>query len=177
MPARILFVCTGNICRSPTAHALLAQKAEQVGVAVDVDSAGTSDYEQGRLMDKRSARELARRGYAPLAHRARQIEPVDFVRFDWIIGMTQTHCEDLMRLRAKTALSPSPAAALANIALMRDCEKGAPTGQDVPDPWFGEPQDFVRVFDMLDGCVEALLAEIEAAAAQARPVQLPAYSR
>ena len=190
MSARILFVCTGNICRSPTAHALLAQKAQTAGLAaLVVDSAGISDEEEGHLMDRRSARELALRGYAPLVHHARQVVPADFVQFDWIIGMTGAHCGALLRQRAQlekghcnaaTHVGDAPPARaagprLAGIALMRDCLENQAKGQDVPDPWYGGPQDFVRVFDMLDACVEALLAQLEAAAAQSRRLALPTY--
>jgi protein-tyrosine phosphatase len=146
---RVLFVCTGNICRSPTAHALLANKARVQGLHVVVDSAAISDEEAGRPMDPRSLRELRRRGHAPLDHRARQVVAADFTRFDCLIGMTQAHCHALQRQRDALA---APGQVLHMLEVLPHLR-----GQDVPDPWYGGPADFVRAFDLIDQAVEALL--------------------
>ncbi len=149
MPA-VLFVCTGNICRSPTAHALLLHKARAAGVAVEVDSAAVSDEEHGKPFDRRAAAELQRRGVPLHTHRARQVRADDFARFDWVIGMTRTHCDALRRL--------APAGARAQIALMLDF--GPRGGGDVPDPWYGDAAAFVHAFDLIEDSVEGLLGRL-----------------
>lgn len=147
----VLFICTGNICRSPTAHALLAHKANDMGLDLLVDSAAISDEERGNPFDRRAAAELQRRGVAVHTHCARQVRRDDFARFDWIIGMTQDHCAALHRL--------APADGQARIALMLDFAAGA-EGQDVPDPWYGSARDFVHAFDLIEGGVDGLLARL-----------------
>ncbi|WP_244940595.1 low molecular weight protein-tyrosine-phosphatase [Corticibacter populi] len=154
-------MCTGNICRSPTAHALLQQKAQAMGLWLLVDSAGISDEEAGRPMDARSARELVRRGHAPLAHRARQIKTADFLAFDHLIGMTRVHCASMARLREQAGRR-FPGRSLGEVGLMLDWLPGQPRGQDVPDPWYGGPADFVRAFELIDEAVDALLAQLQA---------------
>ena len=155
---RVLFVCTGNICRSPTAHALLTHKARQRGWPMTVDSAAVSNEEAGRPMDARSARELTRRGYPPLTHRARQVVAADFSRFDLVIGMTQAHVHALQRQRERARHS-APGAELATVRRMLDVLPGPLHGQDVPDPWYGGEADFIHAFDLIDQAVEAWLAD------------------
>ena len=147
----VLFICTGNICRSPTAHALLVHKALARGLDLQVDSAAISDEERGNPFDRRAAAELQRRGVAVHAHCARQVRRDDFAHFDWIIGMTQAHCAALHRL--------APANGKARIALMLDFAEGA-QGQDVPDPWYGSARDFVHAFDLIERGVDGLLAQL-----------------
>lgn len=148
----VLFICTGNICRSPTAHALLVAKANAIGFAVHVDSAAMSDEERGNPFDRRAAAELRRRGIAAHDHCARQVRREDFMRFDWIIGMTQVHCEGLRRL--------APAGSRARIALLLDFVPDA-QGQDVPDPWYGSERDFVLAFDLIERGVDGWLAQAQ----------------
>ena len=154
-PARpahsVLFICTGNICRSPTAHALLVDKARALSFDVHVDSAAISDEERGNPFDRRAAAELRRRGVPLHTHCARQVHADDFARFDWIVGMTQAHCAALHRL--------APPHAHARIALLLDFTDG-PKGRDVPDPWYGSEQDFVHAFDLIALGVDALLARL-----------------
>jgi protein-tyrosine phosphatase len=147
----VLFICTGNICRSPTAHALLVHKARAAGLQVAVDSAAISDEERGNPFDRRAAAELQRRGVPAHDHCARQVRREDFARFDWIVGMTQAHCAALHR--------QAPADAQARIALMLDFAPGH-AGEYVPDPWYGSAQDFVHAFDLIDRGVEGLLARL-----------------
>ena len=147
-PARapsVLFICTGNICRSPTAHALLVHKAREAAFAVEVDSAAISNEERGRRADRRSVAEAKRRGIAMPERVARQVTVDDFARFDHVIGMTRAHCASLRRLA-------SPAGS-AKVRMLLD-------ERDVPDPWYGDARDFVAVFDLIDGGVEALLAQL-----------------
>lgn len=143
----VLFVCTGNICRSPTAHALLAHKAAARGLRVHVDSAAVSDEEAGRPPDRRALAELQRRGVAMPAHRARQVTAEDFRRFDLLLGMTAAHVQALRRL--------APAQASKIDRLMGYAH--AHGAIDVPDPWYGTEKDFVHAFDLIEVGVEGLL--------------------
>lgn len=154
-PARVLFICTGNICRSPTAHALLAHKAAAAALAVQVDSAAVSDEERGNPFDRRAAAELRRRGVPLHDHRARQVRREDFERFDWVIGMTRAHCEALRRV--------APAVRHPRIALMLDFAAGH-EGLDVPDPWYGDARAFVHAFELIERGVDGLLARLAVAA-------------
>ena len=147
----VLFICTGNICRSPTAHALLVHKASAAALAVMVDSAAVSDEERGKPFDRRAAAELQRRGVALHAHRARQVQAADFARFDWIIGMTRAHGDALHRM--------APPRPRAQVALMLDFAGGA-HGRDVPDPWYGTQADFVHAFDLIEAGVDGLIRTI-----------------
>lgn len=149
---RVLFICTGNICRSPMAHALLVHKARALGLPLAVDSAAISDEEHGRPFDRRAAAELQRRGVPIHVHRARQVRREDFMQFDWLVGMTQAHCAALRR--------QATAGASAQIALMLDFAAGH-RGEDVPDPWYGGAQDFVHAFDLIDRGVEGLLLRLQ----------------
>ena len=151
----ILFICTGNICRSPTAHALLLHKAQRAGFAVEVDSAAISDEERGNPPDPRSVAEALRRGIAMPAHRARQVHAADFERFDWLIGMTQQHCAALRRR--------APAEAARKVRLLSEFADAI--GGDVPDPWYGGHQAFIEAFDLIDLGVEGLLAQLRRDAA------------
>jgi protein-tyrosine phosphatase len=150
----VLFICTGNICRSPTAHALLMRKARLAGVTVDVDSAGISDEERGNPPDLRSVAEARRRGIEMHAHCARQVRVDDFGRFDWIVGMTARHCAALRRL--------APAGTAHKVHMLTDFAEG--DEGDVPDPWYGGQQAFVEAFDLIDRGVDGLLAKLQAEA-------------
>ncbi|QSI32623.1 low molecular weight phosphotyrosine protein phosphatase [Variovorax sp. RKNM96] len=150
----VLFICTGNICRSPTAHALLLHKARLAGVSVDVDSAAISDEERGNPPDPRSIAEARRRGIEMPAHCARQVRAGDFEHFDWIVGMTAQHCAALRRL--------APAGTAHKVRLLTDFSEN--DEGDVPDPWYGGQQAFVEAFDLIDRGVEGLLAKLQAKA-------------
>ncbi|MDB5829264.1 MAG: protein-tyrosine-phosphatase [Variovorax sp.] len=145
----ILFVCTGNICRSPTAHALLVHKAREAGLAVRVDSAAVSDEERGNPADRRSVAEAKRRGIAMPDRLARQITAADFDRFDHVIGMTRAHGAALRRI--------APAHA-GKVTLLMDF--AGERDRDVPDPWYGDQAAFVEAFDMIEQGVDGLLARL-----------------
>ncbi len=151
---RILFICTGNICRSPTAHALLVHRAEALGWPVEVDSAAISDEERGNPFDRRAAAELRRRGVPMHAHCARQVRREDFARFDWIVGMTGAHCAALRGL--------APPGATDRVLLLMDGVPGH-EGEDVPDPWYGGEADFRHAFDLIALGVDALVARLRPA--------------
>ena len=154
-PARILMVCTGNICRSTMAHAILEQAAARAGVDVVVDSAGVSDEEAGNPIDRRAARVLRDAGYAVPDHRARQIRAGELGEWDLILAMTSRHLNVLERLfdRAGVEHEGAPASALdlaegPRVCLYRDLD---PEGSgDVPDPWYGGHQDFLDTLEVIE---------------------------
>lgn len=143
----VLFVCTGNICRSPTAHALLLHKAAERGFTVDVDSAAVSGEELGNPPDRRAVAELRRRGVSMPPHRARLVTAGDFDHFDRVLGMTADHVSALKHL--------APSHADKAELLMRYADHGGAI--DVPDPWFGDERDFIHAFDMIEAGVDGLL--------------------
>jgi len=151
MTPSVLFVCTGNICRSPTAHALLLHKAQAIGLTLAVDSAAISNEECGNPADRRAVAEAKRRGIAMPERCARQVQSQDFERFDWLVGMTRAHCAALRRL--------APAHAGKVCMLMAFADEGAEF--DVPDPWYGTQADFVRAFDLIERGVDGLLAQLQ----------------
>lgn len=151
MPIRkILFVCLGNICRSPLAEAIFQQLAEQNGaVGFAVDSAGTSGWHQGERADPRS-REVAQRNGVAIKTRSRVVCESDFQKFDLILAMDR---ENLQALAQRC-----PADERGKLRLIREWD---PLGSgDVPDPYFGGTSGFDENFAMLQRCCEKLLADL-----------------
>jgi protein-tyrosine phosphatase len=133
MTKRVLFVCLGNVCRSPLAQAAFQREAERLGLEVEVDSAGTGDWHVGRPPDPRAISVAARNGI-DIAHlRARQVKPRDFDRFDYIVALDGNNLVNLSRLR--------PARARALLSLLLDHVEGR-EGEAVADPYYGEDGDF-----------------------------------
>jgi low molecular weight protein-tyrosine phosphatase len=148
---RILFVCLGNICRSPTAEAvvraLAAREAPDLGV--EVDSAGTAGYHVGDAPDPRMRAAAARRGYDLNSLRARIVEPGDFERFDLILAMDR---ENLAVLRRR-----APEHAHGRLRLFLEFSP-QPEPQEVPDPYYGGPNGFEEVLDLVESAARGLLS-------------------
>ena len=152
---RILFVCTGNICRSPTVESVFraAVARERLSRLIASDSAGTHDYQLGQPPDARAVTAAWRHGYELRRHVARQIAADDFKRFDWILAMDRSNLDALRHLR--------PAAYAGHLGLFLDFapELGV---RDIPDPYYGVPDDFERVIELAEQGAEPLLAAVRA---------------
>ena len=150
---KILFVCLGNICRSPTAAGVLRTLAarEAPELSIEVDSAGTAAYHVGEPPDPRTRQAAARRGYDLSALRARIVEPADFERFDLIVAMDR---ESLRVLRQR-----APPAAHERLRLLLEFAPEAGP-EDVPDPYYGGPNGFEEVLDLIEAAARGLLAHL-----------------
>jgi protein-tyrosine phosphatase len=151
---RVLFVCLGNICRSPTAEGVLRYLAarEAPQLALEIDSAGTADYHIGAAPDPRSQRAALRRGIDISALRARQVDVEDFARFDLILAM------DGANLRELQAMQPRNSRASLKLFL-----EYAPdlTLRDVPDPYYRDAAAFDEVLDLTTAASRGLLAALQ----------------
>jgi len=152
--AAVLFVCLGNICRSPTAQGVFETLLEKSGYQgrVDVDSCGTGDWHVGKPPDPRSVSEAAARGYELGRLRARQLHVSDFHRFDYILAM------DRANLATLRALCPDDFPG--HLGLLLDLLPGG-GGREVPDPYYGGSGGFATVLDLVEAASEALLAELQ----------------
>ena len=150
---RILFVCMGNICRSPTAEAVFREvlRAEGGGVEVHVDSAGTHGYHVGEAPDARAIAAARRRGYEMQDLRARQVELEDFERFDLLLAMDEDNLAFLRRI--------APAAHRSRARLLLEFAPGAGR-RDVPDPYYGGEAGFEQVLDLVEEAARGLLDEL-----------------
>ena len=151
---RVLMVCLGNICRSPSAEAMLRKKARDAGLGavVEVDSAGTADYHVGAPPDRRSIAHGERRGLAMKGLRGRQVKAHDFERFDVVFAMDAANLASLKRLR--------PEDSHARVGLFMDCAPQAGT-REVPDPYCGDAADFERVLDLVDAASTGFLESLK----------------
>ncbi|NDV11874.1 low molecular weight protein-tyrosine-phosphatase [Crenobacter caeni] len=149
----ILFVCMGNICRSPTFEAVLRARLSEAGLAgrVTVDSAGTHGYHAGERPDRRSQQAAARRGYDLSGQRARQVVVADFSRFDLILAADAANLAALARLR--------PARARARVELALSVIE---PGMEVPDPYYGGGEGFDAVLDLAEAAAERWVARLAA---------------
>jgi protein-tyrosine phosphatase len=149
----VLFVCLGNICRSPTAEGVFRQLLAQEAPAlpVEVDSAGTADYHIGSPPDLRSQRAALARGIDLCGLRARQVAPEDFVRFDLILAM------DRDNLRELEAMRPQRAPARLRLFLEYAPDSGR---LEVPDPYYGDASGFEEVLDLCIAASRGLLAAL-----------------
>ena len=156
---RILFVCMGNICRSPTAEAVMRRLVTEAGLddQIELDSAGTGGWHLGDPPDSRATTAAARRGVT-LDGAARQVRPDDFRSFDLIVAM------DRENLRALLALAPDEAAA-EKVRLLREFDPASPGAPDldVPNPYDGGDKGLETVLDMVEAACRGLLDEVRAA--------------
>jgi protein-tyrosine phosphatase len=148
MKRAVLFVCTGNICRSPTAEGVLRHMAAREGMELHVESAGIGHWHIGHPPDERAQHHARARGYDLSALRARQVRPGDFETFDLILAMDRGHLRSLERL--------APREQRHKIRLFA----GA---REVPDPYYGGAEGFERVLDLVEAACRDLLDELKAA--------------
>ena len=150
---RLLFVCMGNICRSPSAEGVfrrvLAERAPQL--TIEIDSAGTHDYHVGRPPDRRAIAAARRRGIDLSQLRARQVSAEDFERYDLILVMDEENLDELRRR--------APARYHDRIRLLMEFAPEA-TSRQVPDPYYGSASGFEEVLDLLEEAAEGLLQEL-----------------
>lgn len=154
---RVLFVCTGNICRSPMAETVLRAVLERRGLAglARVDSAGTA-AEIGWAMDVRAIEALERRGYVAHDHRARQVERSLVGAGDLVVALDRGHLAYLRRLVARAGLE-------VDLRLLRSFAAGADRGGlDVPDPYYGGPADYDDNLDLIEPACAGLADELAA---------------
>ena len=150
---KVLFVCLGNICRSPTAEGVFRDLVRGRGLehSIRTDSAGTSGWHIDVPPDSRARAEARRRGINIDDLRSRKVEAADFDRFDYVIAMDEANIADLEEL--------CPAQLRGRLHLFTDfAPKGTPAG--VPDPYYGGEDGFKQVFDLITRCSEGLLARI-----------------
>lgn len=151
---KVLFVCLGNICRSPLADGAFRRLVDERGLGhlIEVDSAGTGDYHIGAPPDARAQAEALKRGIDIGALRARQVHVDDFHDFDYVLAMDRSNHAALDRLRSDDA------PARLELFLRYAPETGL---DEVPDPYFGGAQGFARVFDMIEAAAAGLLDDIQ----------------
>ena len=152
---KVLFVCTGNICRSPTAEGVFDKLVKEAGLADDVhvESAGTTAYHVGEPPDRRSQAAARQRGIDLSQQRARQVNEADLRSFDYILAMDEGHLNDLVRLAGTPLVN--------RLSRFLDFAPDRPE-QDVPDPYYGGPDGFESVLDMIEDASRGLLADIRA---------------
>ncbi|OGS90876.1 MAG: phosphotyrosine protein phosphatase [Gallionellales bacterium GWA2_60_18] len=148
----VLFVCMGNICRSPTAEAVFRHYVENAGLSENIliDSAGTHDYHIGDPPDARARRAAQQRGYNMGGLRGRQVEVKDFERFDYVLAMDEGNLAILQRLAQPVGGNPQLFLEYARHHAERE----------VPDPYYGGADGFERVLDMVEDAAEGLLQHI-----------------
>jgi protein-tyrosine phosphatase len=151
MSASLLFVCTGNICRSPTAEGVARALAARHGVDCELESAGIGAWHVGEAPDTRTINAASTRGYDLSNQRARQLAPGDFDRFDHIIALDAGHLRQLHQM--------APDGGKARLSLLMDWSDRA-SSVDVPDPYYGDREDFDQVIEMVEEAIEGLFASL-----------------
>ncbi|MSQ79395.1 MAG: low molecular weight phosphotyrosine protein phosphatase [Flavobacteriaceae bacterium] len=146
---KILFVCLGNICRSPLAEALFNQLANDKGLDIRADSCGTANYHVGENPDPRTIA-VAEKHNIPMSHKGRQLKAVDFENYDHILVMDQANLQDTLSVYQKSGAPSAP-----TIELLRNHDSQG-QGNDVADPWFGNADDFEECYQTVLRCCDAL---------------------
>ncbi|MCU4676499.1 low molecular weight phosphotyrosine protein phosphatase [Catenovulum sp. 2E275] len=148
----VLFVCLGNICRSPTAHAVFRQLAKDARLPIEIDSAGTAGYHKGAAPDKRAKAAGVKRGYDFSKLAARPVISEDFEKFDLILAMDKANYQDL--------ISECPAEYQHKIQLFLNFAENYPAEDEVPDPYYGGAQGFEYVLDLVEDASNGLLKRL-----------------
>jgi len=151
-PIRVLFVCLGNICRSPTAHAIFEKKIIDEGLQhkIIVDSAGTGDWHIGRAPDPRACEAAFQHGYDLTQLRARQVKPEDFNEFDYVLAMDK---QNLLDLKVMT-----PPQFVGHLGLFLDYSRSEK--KEVPDPYTGGKEGFEEVLDLIEDASNGLFEHL-----------------
>jgi protein-tyrosine phosphatase len=154
---RVLMVCMGNICRSPTAEGVLRAKLQAAGLQrwVEVDSAGTHGYHLREAPDPRAQRHAAKRGYDLSALRARRVVAEDFERFEHVLAMDGDNLAFLREL--------APHGSPAGLALLMSFARQPDAPREVPDPYYGAAEGFERVLDLVEDACEGLVDRLRKA--------------
>ncbi len=142
---KILFVCLGNICRSPTAEAVFRKKASTLGLNYHFDSAGTAGYHIGEKSDPRSIKHAEKRGYE-MKHLARQVQVADFHNFDLIFAMDHSNLQNLIQIAHTQELQ-------SKVKLLTEYSKNF-NSDHVPDPYYGSSEAFEHVLDLVEDCAD-----------------------
>ena len=151
----VLFVCLGNICRSPLAEGVFRHVLDEEGLSdrFRVDSAGTGSWHGGESPDHRAIRTAATRGVTLGGH-ARQVQPEDFKKFDYIVAMDRSNLKDLKEYRDGVG-------GRAALYLLREFDPSGGPGAEVPDPYYGGPDGFEHVYEMVERSCRHLLKHIQ----------------
>jgi len=152
---KVLFVCLGNICRSPTAHGVFLARLEEEGLSdvVVVDSAGTADWHTGKAPDPRSQKAALARGVDISELQARQVCDADFEEFDYVLAMDRSNYDDLKAIHARTG---GTAPKLFLRAFGRSFDE-----HEVPDPYYGGEAGFRHVLDLIEDACDGLILDIQ----------------
>lgn len=151
MPKKILFVCLGNICRSPIAHGLLQHKAQQLKLGWEIDSSGTSDWHEGELPNENSIRVMQQHGIDITYQRSRPLRRKDMENFDIIYVMDSSNYKDVTDM-AKSELEISKVHLILN-------EVNPGKNEPVPDPWGLTEKHYEKVYEMLDEATDKIIEE------------------
>ena len=149
---KVLFVCLGNICRSPTAEAVFRRRASAAGLDVHVESAGTSGWHIGEPPDPRSIEAGQARGYSFQGQASRKVTRADFGMFDYVLAMDHKNVAALREI--------CPESYLSRIQLFLDYVPNA-TVREVPDPYYGGGDGFARVLDLIEQASDGLIAALK----------------
>ena len=145
----VLFVCLGNICRSPTAHAVFRQKVSETALNIEIDSAGTAGYHVGASPDPRSVAHGTNRGYDFSQLFARAVKQTDFEHYDHVLAMDAQNYQDLMNL--------CPVEYQHKVQLFLTFANNYPNQNEVPDPYYGGEQGFEFVLDLVEDASDGLI--------------------
>lgn len=154
MSVTVLFVCLGNICRSPTAHGVFEHKVSnsKLDQLINVDSAGTGDWHLGHCPDERASKAALKRGVDLSQLRARLVTAEDFSQFDYVLAMDNSNLSDLQAM--------APACYTGHLGLFLDFAKGLAV-TEVPDPYYGKGDGFEQVLDLVEQASDGLLQHIQ----------------